>query len=48
VNATAGIFATYPGDHLSILGGVIDQVPVFYVTKFLIKKICVATRKRVF
>ncbi|KAI6242425.1 Major intrinsic protein domain containing protein [Aphelenchoides fujianensis] len=25
-NATAGIFATYPGDHLSILGGVFDQV----------------------
>ncbi|KAI6231122.1 Major intrinsic protein domain containing protein [Aphelenchoides besseyi] len=25
-NATAGIFATYPGDHLSIWGGVFDQV----------------------
>ncbi|KAI6175030.1 Major intrinsic protein domain containing protein [Aphelenchoides bicaudatus] len=26
INATAGIFATYPGDHLSMLGGIIDQV----------------------
>ena len=27
-NATAGIFATYPGAHLSILGSMIDQVRV--------------------
>ena len=27
VNATAGIFATYPQPHLSIGGGFIDQVP---------------------
>ena len=26
VNATAGIFATYPSSHLSLLNGVLDQV----------------------
>lgn len=25
-NATAGIFATYPGEHLSLMGGIIDQI----------------------
>ena len=33
VNATAGIFATYPQPHLSIGGGFIDQVPS--ETKFI-------------
>ena len=28
VNATAGIFATYPQPHLSIGGGFVDQVPL--------------------
>jgi len=26
VTATAGIFATYPADYLSVWGGVVDQV----------------------
>jgi aquaglyceroporin related protein len=25
-NATAGIFATYPGDHLTVVGSVVDQI----------------------
>jgi aquaporin-3 len=29
INATAGIFATYPGNHLSVLGGIFDQVCLF-------------------
>lgn len=27
-NATAGIFATYPGKHLTIVNGFFDQVPL--------------------
>lgn len=26
-NSTAGVFATYPGDHLTIVNGFFDQVP---------------------
>lgn len=35
--ATAGIFSTYPADHLSLWGGIVDQVS--YTLPFLINLI---------
>lgn len=32
-NSTAGIFATYPGKHLTIVNGFFDQVDSLYMEK---------------
>lgn len=34
--ATAGIFSTYPADYLSLWGGILDQVDLFFASLSLI------------
>jgi len=39
-NATAGIFATYPGEHLSLFGSIIDQISCTCVLTLIVGVIC--------
>ncbi|KAI6200062.1 Major intrinsic protein domain containing protein [Aphelenchoides besseyi] len=36
-NATAAIFATYPGDHLSVIGGIFDQIACTTILAIIVR-----------